>query len=53
MSAAILFDIERDLIELSHEIGGWDDDAAEKLRAMARKIGAEAELTRLRARQEA
>lgn len=55
MSAAVLSDIERELIAVTDEID-WKDDfllvrEIDALRNIARKIGAEVELTRLRERE--
>lgn len=55
MSAAALSDIERELIAVTDEID-WKDDfllvrEIDALRNIARKIGAEVELTRLRERE--
>lgn len=57
MTAAVLSDIERELIAVTDEID-WKDDfllvrEIDALRNIARKIGAEVELTRLRERESA
>lgn len=54
MNAQFLADIERELIEVTDHIDWYDGDylfnrQIDTLRNIARKIGAEAELTRLRA----
>lgn len=55
MSAAVLSDIERELIAVTDDIEEnsdyWFTHQVDALRNIARKIGAEVELTRLRERE--